>query len=453
MRLIPLLTACLVALVLYLVVFERPMLLGFAQNTGLYQLPEVENSTEMTTEADAQSSRPEIVAEAEVVAEADSEAGAETPPAKGAVGVIAMRSVAQMVDRGVILRGETAAARQVDLRAETSGTVISEPLRKGAFVETGQQVCKLDPGSRASSLEEARARLAEARARMPETEARIPEAQARLEEARAQLEEAQINDNAAERLSQGGFASDTRVAAARAASRSAEASVSAAEAQLKAASSGVEATKAGIQSAEAAVASVQNDIDRLTITAPFAGLLETDSAELGSLLQPGGTCATIIQLDPIKLVGFVPETEVARVEVGAPAGARLTGGREVAGRVTFLSRSADATTRTFRVEVDVANADLSIRDGQTAEILIQAEGAMAHLLPSSALTLNDEGKLGVRLVTDEDTAQFNAITLIRDTREGIWVSGLPDDAAVITVGQEYVTDGVAVAASFEDVIQ
>ena len=78
---------------------------------------------------------------------------------------------------------------------------------------------------------------------------------------------------------------------------------------------------------------------------------------------------------------------------------------------------------------------------------------MAHLLPSSALTLNDEGKLGVRLVTDEDTAQFNAITLIRDTREGLWVSGLPDDAAVITVGQEYVTDGVAVAASFEDVIQ
>ena len=49
--------------------------------------------------------------------------------------------------------------------------------------------------------------------------------------------------------------------------------------------------------------------------APFAGLLETDTAELGALLQTGSPCATIIQLDPIKFVGFVPEAELyARAE-------------------------------------------------------------------------------------------------------------------------------------------
>jgi multidrug efflux system membrane fusion protein len=47
--------------------------------------------------------------------------------------------------------------------------------------------------------------------------------------------------------------------------------------------------------------------------------------------------------------------------------------------VTFLSRSADEQTRTFRVEITVPNPDVTIRDGQTADILIQTEGTSAHL--------------------------------------------------------------------------
>nr|WP_276612525.1 HlyD family efflux transporter periplasmic adaptor subunit [Pseudorhodobacter turbinis] len=91
----------------------------------------------------------------------------------------------------------------------------------------------------------------------------------------------------------------------------------------------------------------------MTLSAPFDGLLETDTAELGALLQPGSSCATVIQLDPIKMVGFLAETDVDKVSVGAMAQARLASGREAVGRVTFLSRSADPLTRTFRVEVTV----------------------------------------------------------------------------------------------------
>jgi len=157
--------------------------------------------------------------------------------------------------------------------------------------------------------------------------------------------------------------------------------------------------------------------------------------------------------DPIILVGFVPETEVARVMVGAHAGARLASGDEVGGEVIFLSRSADPTTRTFRVEIKVPNPDLAIRDGQTAEILIAVEGVKAHLLPQSALTLNDEGTLGVRVVTAENKALFMPVTLITDTTGGVWLDGLPEQADVIIIGQEYVTDGVPVAASYEGIAQ
>lgn len=430
MRIVPILTALIVIAVLYGLVFERDRLFEFA---GV-----------------ATAAQPADADQGDQAASADA-TGDET--ALDVVRVIAKKSSAREIDSAVVLRGETEAARQVEVRAETAGLVVSDPLRKGAFVQQGQMMCELDPGTRQAQLSEAQARLAEARARAPEAEARLPAARAALEEARARLEEAMVNANAANRLSEDGFASETRVKAAAASMRAAEAAVSNAEAGVESARTGVESARAAIQSAEAAVAAAQKEIDRLTIAAPFSGLLESDTAELGSLLQPGSPCATIIQLDPIKIVGFVPETDVNRVEVGAMAGARLSGNTEVQGRVTFLSRSADPVTRTFRVEITTPNADLALRDGQTAEIVIQSEGANAHLLPQSTLTLDDDGTLGVRVVDADMRARFIAVTILRDTREGIWVTGLPDEANVIVVGQEFVIDGVPVEPSYEEVIQ
>ncbi|WP_102109261.1 efflux RND transporter periplasmic adaptor subunit [Oceaniglobus roseus] len=402
MRLFSVLIALLVAGVLYLLVFERPTLLAFAGQD----------------------------------APASAAAEAEETEGEHRVSVVALKSRARDIDSAVLLRGRTEAARQVSVAAETTGRIVSPPLRKGAFVNEGQLLCELDPGTREAQLAEAEARLSEAKARGPEAEARVAEAEARLNEA-------EINDNAASKLSQGGFASQTRVAAT-------EAAVESARAALQAAKSGMESAASGVQSATAAVAAATREIEKLKIHAPFAGLLETDTAELGTLMQPGALCATILQLDPIKLVGYVPEVQVDRVQVGAPAGARLATGREVQGRVTFLSRASDPATRTFRTEIDVANADLAIRDGQTVEIMIAAEGRTAHLLPQSALTLNDEGDLGVRVVAEGEVARFASVSVVRDTPEGVWLAGLPDEVAVIVTGQEYVSDGVPLAVTWKD---
>ena len=443
MRLMPILTAALVSVSLYFLIFERETVLAIAQ--------------------------------VDTAEEAEGEAG-ETGP--DPVSVVVETSQAQAVDSAVVLRGRTEAARQVTVAAETSGQVVSEPIRKGAFVEAGDLLCQLDPGTRQSTREEARGRLREARARLPEAQARVPEAEARRAEAaarlseanarrteaEARLEEARINQNAAARLSEDGFASETRLANAEAALASAragltsaeaavegaQAGISSAEASVEGAKAGVEAARAGIQSAQAAVAAAERELERLNITAPFAGLLESDTAELGTLMQPGSPCATVIQLDPIKLVGFVPEADVAKVETGAMAGAELSSGERVRGPVTFLSRSADPATRTFRVEIEVPNPDLDVRDGQTAEILIEAEGRSAHRLAASSLTLNDDGDIGVRVVDESDVARFLPVTVLRDTAEGVLVTGLPESVDVIVVGQEYVRDGVPVAPTYRE---
>jgi len=429
MRLLSILLAVSVGIALFYVVLQRDALLGWAREvTGDEPGAQVEvASTERVLPASIADSGERDVA---------------------AVHVVARKSVAREVEDAVMLRGQTEAAREVTVSSETSGTILSEPLRKGTFVEAGQLLCELGPGSRLAALAEAEARRAEAQARIPEARARIPEAEARVIEAEARLEEARINQNAASRLSRDGFASDTRVASSDAALRAAEASVTAATTGLESVGAGIESARAGVESAEASVENARLEIDKLTIEAPFSGLLETDTAELGALLQPGSPCATIVQLDPMKLVGFLPEAQVARVETGAEAMAMLRGDDRIAGQVTFVSRSADELTRTFRTEITVPNPDLVLRDGQTVEIVIRTAPIRAHLLPASSLTLNDEGVLGVRVI-EEGLAAFTGVELIRDTVDGVLLAGLTDEAEVILVGQEYVTDGVPVRATYE----
>ncbi len=366
MRFLSILTAIVVGIALYAIVFERDRVLAIAGKP-----PE-----------DAQATgTPEAAPEAPT-----SIAGDMTQAEL--VSVVVLDSVADLVETSVVLRGQTQADREIEVKSQISGLVISPPLQKGTFVEAGTVLCEIDPGTRPAQLAEAEARLAEA----------------------------QISNTAASKLAEGGFASETRAVGA----------------------------KATLQSAQAAVEAANTEIDRLKITAPFAGLLESDTAELGSLMQAGAHCATVIQLNPIKIVAYLPETMVDAVKLDAMAQARLSTGREVTGRVTFIARSADPQTRTFRVEVSVENDDLSIRDGLTANIAIAADGVKAHLIPASALTLNDHGTMGVRVVGDDDVVQFYPVRIERDTLEGVIITGVPDTAAIITVGQEYVTEGVRV---------
>ena len=360
MRIAPLLMALAVLASFYLLVMEREALLAFAG------APAAEVS-EDAVEADDTAPRLRVVTQ-----------------------IFEIRDI----ESAVVLRGRTQLSRTVEVRAETTGQVISEPLPRGESVAEGDVLCELSPGTRAASLAEAEARLADA----------------------------QINFRAAERLSEGGFAAQTRVASA----------------------------EAAVRAAEAAVAAARTELDRLVIRAPFDGVLEEETAERGSLLSAGSPCATVLRLDPMRIVGFAAESQVDRLREGAAAGARLSNGAQVIGRVTFLSRSADPSTRTFRVEVTVPNPDLTIRDGMSADLMIAAEATRGHLVPGSALTLGDGGRLGLRILDEDSRVDFAAVTVLRDSRDGFWVSGLPDRAEVIVVGHEFVREGVRVEAVRRD---
>lgn len=336
---------------------------------------------------------------------ADAPAASETAAhrattAVAPVSVVAIRSVAQPLSNQATLRGRTEAARKVEIRAETAGLVASQPKRKGEHVRAGDVLCEIERGGRASELQEAKAKLAKA----------------------------EQDANASSQLRRRGFSSGSDVAG----------------------------DQAALETARAQIARIELDIQRTMMVAPFDGVLESDAAELGSLLSAGALCATVITLDPIKIVGFAPERLVDQIQPGLEAQARLVTGFSLPATVAFVARSADPETRTFRVEATAPNADERLRDGMTAELVLPLAEGMAHRLPASALTLDDAGRLGVRVAAEKASsptgyvARFQPVTLLRDGADGVFVSGPPAEAAIIVVGQEFVTDGSAVEPVWRD---
>ena len=180
------------------------------------------------------------------------------------------------------------------------------------------------------------------------------------------------------------------------------------------------------------------------IVAPFSGYLETVNVDSGDYLNLGGICASLIDPDPMLLIADIAEKEIAQIKLGSIAKAKLISGREIQGEVAFIATSADKNTRTFRVEISVANSDRTIRDGVSAEIFIQGSPLPAHRISPAILSLNEQGKLGIRVVNTKNEVEFRAIEIMEDTTEGLWISGLPASARIITLGQEYVFQGQVV---------
>ena len=90
-------------------------------------------------------------------------------------------------------------------------------------------------------------------------------------------------------------------------------------------------------------------LEQINIRAPFAGVFDRREAEIGTYLSPGQPCGTMIELNPLLVVGDVPETAAASLRIGAPATATLVSGQTLSGRVRYVSREADPQTRTYHV--------------------------------------------------------------------------------------------------------
>jgi|TARA_B110000438_G_scaffold20962_1_gene19104 multidrug efflux system membrane fusion protein len=185
------------------------------------------------------------------------------------------------------------------------------------------------------------------------------------------------------------------------------------------------------------------ELNRTEVKAPFSGYLE-QIVKPGNFLERGQVCATIIQLNPITFIAEVPEFNINKVEPGQNVILSLITGEIVEGNLTFVSKSASDSTRTFKVESQVTNINGTIRDGITAEMTIKTKKLLAHQISPSILMLNDDGKLGIRSVKNS-IVEFHEVEILEDSETGIWITGIPESIELIVQGQGFVENGQKVS--------
>lgn len=204
------------------------------------------------------------------------------------------------------------------------------------------------------------------------------------------------------------------------------------------------------RSAEATAAAQLNQsraaADRLTLKAPFAGVVDTVNVEPGEWIQTGTPVATVLSLDPIEVRAEVSELYVAYLRPGADALLTLANGVQVHGTVNFVSKEATAQTRTFPVDITLPNPDYAIAAGMTAEVTLFADPIRAVTVPRSVITLSDTGEIGLRVIGEDNVARFAAVDMIDDKPEGLVLTGVPADVRIIVAGQDFVRDGETVSA-------
>mgnify|MGYP002629706158 FL=1 len=182
------------------------------------------------------------------------------------------------------------------------------------------------------------------------------------------------------------------------------------------------------------------ELNRTEVKAPFSGFIEK-IVKPGNLLNRGETCAVIIELDPITFIAEVPEAEIQQVIKGQKVLIELVTGESISSNLSFVSKSATPSTRSFRVEAQIKNSSGLIRDGITGTMHIITNEILAHKISPSILLLSDDGIIGIRAVDDDNAVQFIPIKIIEDTQDGVWVTGIPNLTKIIVLGQGFVENG------------
>ncbi len=320
-------------------------------------------------------------------------AAVQKPPAdvvsSGAITAVRVQDLKAMPHaREIVLRGATEAHRMVDLKVETDGRIAAQLVPEGSEVEAGTPLVQLATDDRAARVKEAEALVAQRR----------------------------IEQQGAVKLAKNGYRSDMDVAAA----------------------------EAALQAAEALLEAARIELANTTLLAPFSGIVERHLVKAGAFADRGDPVLRLVELDPLVVVAYANEEEVLLLHQGDAGRARLTDGRELTGIVAYVARTGETATRSFRVEIHVANPQGALPAGITADLLIALPAVPAFKVSPAVLALDDQGRLGVKAVDGENRVVFHPVQILDDEADGIWLTGLPDQLRLITVGQEYVKVGETV---------
>ncbi|MCE8034252.1 efflux RND transporter periplasmic adaptor subunit [Halomonas sp. MCCC 1A11057] len=289
-----------------------------------------------------------------------------------------------------VVQGQLEAIREVELRTRYAGRVTGLPVTQGASVEAGAPLLALSRDA---------------------LEAQLERAENQLELARAEL--AGAND-----LRRRDLISQPEL--------------------LRLQSS--------LSVAAAEVAELRQSLDETRPAAPFDGVLDRLYVELGEVLQVGDPYARLVDDRRLKASAWVAQRDAHDLRPGLPAEVRLLDGSRLSGELTHVASRADESTRSFYIEAEFDNPERRRLAGASATLAITLPEREVHRLSPALLELDEQGRLRVKHLDEEDRVVSTPIELVAADATQAHVAGLPETIRLITLGAGFVAPGNRVIA-------
>ena len=344
-----------------------------------------------------------------------------------------------LIDQSIELQGQTIHNKKIDVKSETSGNIDNIEFARGDRVSQNAEMITISLEDRNEKLSSAKKDLERLNKELILNEKNRDNL---LRQNVERIELYEIEYASAKQLIDKGLSSKSKLSLASFNLANARSDQEDILINFESQQSSIEAQIANVKSQ---LKNIELDINNTQINSPFSGIISDKMVEESEYITPGNVMFTIIDLNPIKIQGYLSEFDVNKVNLGTKAVIENTNGIKKNGIISFISPSAETSTRTFEITIEAENADLSFKSGITTKITIAGSELKAHKIPPSILTLQDDGTVGVKAVNDENIVIFYPTTSVKDTIDGIWVSGLPEKVNLIVTGQEYVAVGESVA--------
>jgi len=344
-------------------------------------------------------------------------------------------SVSQQIDQSILIQGQTTYNKKVDVKSQTTGNIIKLNFDRGDKVSKNNNLLNISLENREEILTSVQKDIERLNKELLINEKNRNNLLSKNLEL---IKLYEIEYLSAKQLIDKGLSSKSKLSLA--SFNLANANSDQIDINLK-----YETTLANLESQISSYKSklkkINLDIENTIITAPFDGIITEKYIEVSDYVTPGNILLTIVNLNPIKIQGYLSEFDINKVKTDTKAIIENSNGIRKVGKITFISPSAETSTRTFEITIEAENSDLSYKSGITTSIMIEGSELQAHKISPSILTLKDDGSVGVKALSKENIVLFYPIQKVKDTVDGMWVGGLPNKVDLIISGQEYVTIG------------
>lgn len=300
-------------------------------------------------------------------------------------------------NREVLIYGNIESTKKVDLIPRAGGIIKNISAKSGSRLKAGDTILSIDIDTR---------------------EDEVKQAKATLEHTKSEYE-------AIKKLATKGYATTTTVAK----------------------------NKAAYESALANYERYKLELANTVIKAPFDGFLDKVSIDVGDIVLANTTVlGTYIDDKSFVASGYISQRDRNYIQENQEAIIKMSNTSydedlEFTTKVTFVSKVADKSTRTYRIEFEIPSAYLQFMlHGQIVEISVKADDIAAYKIPSAVLNLNEKGSLGVKIATTENKVKFEEITILKEKGNYMEVllknnTNTTDSIDIIVLGQTYVKEG------------